>query len=176
VAELLIRAPEPGDAHHIATHLRTADLVECRAAGQPDVHKVLADGVTRSLLCWTITVDGEPGCMMGVAPLRTLLDDVGVPWMLGTDLIPQHRRAFMRTARPYILKMLGAFPHLLNFVHAENTTAVDWLRRMGFEVMDAQPYGPHRALFHRFEAHVHVHPNPDRRDGGKRDRQRESRA
>jgi hypothetical protein len=47
--------------------------------------------------------------------------------------------------------MLKAFPHLVNFVHAKNTTSVRWLRRLGFTLHEAVPYGALGEPFHPFE-------------------------
>jgi hypothetical protein len=40
---------------------------------------------------------------------------------------------------------------LVNFVHAENTTSVRWLRRLGFTVHEAQAFGALGEPFHPFE-------------------------
>jgi hypothetical protein len=47
--------------------------------------------------------------------------------------------------------MLQVFPHLINFVHAENRTSVRWLRRLGFTVHPVMPYGRLGEPFHPFE-------------------------
>lgn len=150
------RAPQPGDPGILAANLRPADWAECVACGHTDVVANLRDGLRRSPLAWAGTVDGHLALLMGVAPLGTLLSDTGVPWMLGTPLVTRYQKAFMRQAPGYISQMLGLFPHLLNVVHAENKVAIGWLRHMGFTLAEAQPYGPHGALFHRFEAFRHV--------------------
>jgi hypothetical protein len=152
---IVLRAPVPADVAAVAARMRLADTLECAATGRYDLRGVLATGIARSVACWTAEVDGEPALIAGVAPLDTLLGGIGVPWMLGTELVTQHQRAFMRLSPEYIARMLGAFSHLLNFVHAENVAAVRWLRHMGFRLDEAAPYGPHREPFHRFELHAH---------------------
>lgn len=130
--------------------MRQADLAEVFATGTDPV-RALHEGIRRSVHCWVATVDGRPACVFGVAPIGSLLSDTGAPWMLGTDLITQHQRAFMRRSPRYIAHMLDAFSHLLNFVHAENEPSVRWLKRMGFTLHEPAPHGPNGALFHRFE-------------------------
>jgi hypothetical protein len=149
--QVILRPPEPADVRAVASHMRLADVIECAAVGKRDLRHALSEGIERSVSAWTAEVDGVPALITGVAPLHTLLGDTGVPWMLGTDLVTQHQRAFIRMSPDYIIRMLGAFSHLLNFVHAENTAAVRWLKRMGFSMEAAAPYGPYGALFHRFE-------------------------
>lgn len=71
--------------------------------------------------------------------------------MLGTPLLDTQARVLVRETPRYIGAMLEVFPHLLNFVHAQNRTSVHWLRRLGFTLHDAVPYGSQGALFHPFE-------------------------
>lgn len=145
-----MRAPRAGDAEFLAAHLREADLIEIAAAGEADPLVAILDGIRRSDWCLVATADGVPALIVGVAPLGSMLSDTGVPWMLGTDLVTRHQRAFIRLAPAYIVRMQSAFSHLLNFVHAENTSAVRWLKRVGFHLEPVAPYGPHGAPFHKF--------------------------
>lgn len=135
---------------HLAAHMRAADLDEVHATGYADPLTALREGVEHSSHCAIATVNGVPAAIIGLAPVN-LLTGQGAPWMLGTDAVTANRRALMTYTGPYIRTMLKAYPHLVNYVHASNRVAVNWLRRIGFEIGPAQPYGPHGALFHRFE-------------------------
>jgi len=150
VAEVLIRPTEPGDVEHLIANLRPSDLAECRAYGRPDVEAGIKASVRRSLLCWTGLVDGELAAILGVAPLD-MLNGIGSPWMLGTPVLDASQRVLVRRTPEYIAQMLKAFPHLVNFVHARNTTSVRWLRRLGFTLHAAVPYGALGEPFHPFE-------------------------
>lgn len=150
MAEVLIRPTEPGDAVRLFTNLRASDLAECRAYGHPDTAASIASCVNRSVLCWTGLVDGELAAIIGVAPV-SILTGVGSPWMLGTPVLDRHQRVLVRMTPEYISRMLKAFPHLVNYVHAKNTTSVRWLRRLGFTLHEAVPYGPLGEPFHPFE-------------------------
>lgn len=150
------RAPQAGDAEWLATRLRAADVAECLAAGHTDLRAELELGLARSLHAWCVEVDGEPAALFGVAPARSLLDTSGIPWLLGSDTFLRAQRAFIRHAPDYIDVMLRSFSHLLNYVHADNRASVRWLKRVGFALAPAAPYGPHGALFHRFEMHRHA--------------------
>lgn len=137
--------------------MRDADRAECIAAGQTNLHMVVARGVKMSAWSKTALVDGEVACIFGVAPYGgSLLTDTGVPWMLGTELVVRHQRSFMRHAPGYIAQMLRTYPHLFNAVHARNVRAVRWLRRAGFVLADAAPHGPFREPFHIFRMDAHV--------------------
>lgn len=145
----MIRPTQSGDAEELIANLRPSDLVECRAYGR-DIGDGIRSSVARSMLCWSAFADGELGCIIGVAPI-SVMSGIGSPWMLGTPVLDQHSRVLVRRTPEYIAKMLNAFPHLVNFVHAENHTSVRWLRRLGFTLHEAVPYGAQGELFHPFE-------------------------
>jgi hypothetical protein len=150
VADVLIRPTEPGDAARLFANLRASDLAECRAYGHPDIAASIASCVDLSVLCWTGLVDGELAAIFGVAPINALTG-VGSPWMLGTPVLDRHQRILVRRTPENIAPMLKMFPHLVNYVHAKNTTSVRWLRRLGFTLHEAVPYGPLGEPFHPFE-------------------------
>ncbi len=150
MADVLIRPTQPGDAAELAANLRRSDLAECQAYGRPDIAAGIISSANRSMLCWTGFVDGELAAIIGVAPIN-VMSGIGSPWMLGTPVLDQHSRVLVRRTPEYIAKMLNAFPHLVNFVHAKNTTSVRWLRRLGFTLHAAQPYGALGEPFHPFE-------------------------
>lgn len=150
MADVLIRPTEPGDAAQLIANLRPADLAECQAYGRPDISAGIESSVRRSALCWTGLIDGELAAILGVAPLN-MLTGMGSPWMLGTPVLDRHQRVLIKQTPEYIARMLKAFPHLVNFVHAKNATSVRWLRRLGFTLHAAQPFGPMGEPFHLFE-------------------------
>ena len=150
MVEVLIRPTEPGDADLLIANLRPSDLAECQAYGRPDIAAGIASSVNRSVLCWSGFVDGELAAILGVAPIN-MLTGIGSPWMLGTPVLDRHQRVLVRSTPEYIGRMLKAFPHLVNFVHAQNTTSVRWLRRLGFSLDEAAPFGALGEPFHRFE-------------------------
>lgn len=150
MAEVLIRPTEPGDARWLFANLRASDLAECQAYGPHDIEAGIAASARRSVLCWSGLIDGELAAILGVAPVD-MLAGIGSPWMLGTPVLDRHQRVLVRKAPEYIASMLKAFPHLVNFVHAKNTTSVRWLRRLGFTLHAAVPFGPLGEPFHPFE-------------------------
>lgn len=152
MADVVLRRPAAADVGTLVAHMRKADVDEVHAAGHDDLRAVVAEGVRVSVDCHAAWVDDELACIFGVAPLGgRLLSPIGVPWLLGTDTLLKHRRTFVRLYQPHIARMLGLYPHLLNFVHAENAAAIRWLSGAGFSLAPAAPYGPRGAMFHRFE-------------------------
>lgn len=150
MADVLIRPTASGDVEILHANLRPSDRDECAAYGT-DPLEMIRSSVARSVLCWTGFVDGELAAVIGVTPLTAT---VGVPWMLGTTVLDRHARVLVRRTPEYIDRMLAAFPHLLNYVHAKNTTSVRWLRRLGFTLSAPEPFGPLGEPFHRFERHA----------------------
>lgn len=134
----------------VVEHLRAADRAELEASGHPDPRRAIELSLSLSTHMVAACAGGKCGALFGCAP-ASMLAGVGVPWMLGTDLVVTHRRALMADAPAYIRSMLHAYPLLVNHVHADNALAVRWLRRAGFTLQPAAPHGPRGALFHRFE-------------------------
>lgn len=151
-----VASPRPGDVQELVANLRDQDRAECIAAGVTDIEAAVAHGIRTSTLCWSARVDGELACIFGVAPIGTVLDPRGACWMLGTPLVRKHRRMLQELTPRYIAEMLEAYPHLLNQVHANNTVATRWLRKMGFVLQHPIPVPPHGELFHLFEMKRHV--------------------
>lgn len=143
-----IREVQHGDAEQLVAKMRQADINELNALAIPDFVEAVQLSVDLSTLCRTVRIDGEIVCIFGV----TQYDEVsGAPWMLGTDLVTKNQRVLMRLCRPYIHAMLRKYPHLTNHVHAENHAAKRWLKRVGFTLQPAAPYGALGAAFHRFD-------------------------
>lgn len=150
MAEVVFRPVEPDDIDVLFANLRASDRAECEAYGDYDIREGIRASAARSLLCWAGVIDGKLAGIMGVAPV-SVLNGVGSPWMLGTPVLDAHHRVLVRESARYIPRMLAAFPHLANRVHAKNTSSVRWLRRLGFTLHPPTPYGARGELFHLFE-------------------------
>lgn len=98
---------------------------------------------------WTALVHGEPIAMFGaVSP--SLLSERAQPWLLGTDEIARHPRALMTYSRAFVAELLETWPVLANHVDARHTAAICYLRRLGFRIDAAVPFGPKHQPFHPF--------------------------
>lgn len=131
------------DARELAPLLRAEDRDEVLALGLDPV-----DGLLHSVVgareAWTYRADGRIVCMAGVAPL-SLIGATGVPWLLGSDLVLAHRRAFMVETRRTIGRWLTLFPMLRNVVDARYAAAIRWLGWLGFTI--GEPFPLARGLF-----------------------------
>lgn len=143
--------PTDGDIDYLVEHMRDQDVVELLAGGHDDIRSVLADSIRLSLWSYAVRVNGELACIMGLGTYGTALTPTGVPWMLGTPLVKKQRRVLVRLGHQYIAKMLDAAPRLINTVHAENSVAIRWLERMGFDLHPPHQAGPRGDSFCVFE-------------------------
>lgn len=134
----------------LAPRVRASDCAEVWATGRHTPAEALRLSVDVSVASVAALADGVPFAIFGVAA-RSLMSDTGVPWLLGSDDLVTHRRPFLRHGRVFVSAMLDIFPHLENYVDARNTTSIEWLRWLGFDILPAEPFGVYRLPFHRFE-------------------------
>ena len=123
----------PDHIPHLAANMRDADVREVRALGRSP-RDALEAGLRASL--WALTaIDDEPVAMLGVAP-KSMLEGVGVPWMLGSERVYSSGRALLSFAPRVIAEMEATFARLENVVDANNVRALRFLRWSGFTVGD----------------------------------------
>lgn len=139
----------PEDLEYVAANMDPADAAEVWATAHktPIEALTLSAGVSRET--WAGRADGRAVCIFGVGT-RFALDTVGVPWLLGTPEIRQHKRLFLRASKVWVSDRARQYSVLENWVDSRHTRAVKWLRWLGFTIEDAQPYGPDGVPFHRF--------------------------
>lgn len=125
-------AASPAHVGTIAARMREIDRLECRIMGHSP-KQALRHGLNSSTIAITAKVDGRAEMMFGVSTV-SLLTGEGSPWMLMTDEAVRHRRALLVEARRYSDLLNTVFPVLRNVVHAENSTAIRWLSRLGYTV------------------------------------------
>lgn len=150
LAKTKVRGFHPEDLPELIERMRKPDWDEVEAA-HGEVPGALASSIQASTVVWSAEVEGRLACVFGCAPISGVLGRSAAPWMLGTHVVDQNPGALMRLTPAYIGLMRESYPHLLNYVDARNTRSVRWLRRMGFEIHPAQPYGVAQLPFHLFE-------------------------
>lgn len=139
----------PADLERIAANMDPADAAEVWATAhlRPDQALLKSSSVSRET--YVGKVRGEAICAFGIGQ-RTLLDHIGVPWLLGTPEIREHARVFLRVSKRWVEIEARRFTTLENFVDSRHTRAVKWLRWLGFAIEPAQPFGPDGVPFHHF--------------------------
>lgn len=131
----------------IAVGMRDIDCREVAAASGNTPFKALEIGLENSELCWTGMIDRVPAAMFGVVNLGY----TGVPWMLGTDRLSLVSKRLLMDSKGYVKAMLGVNKLLQNYVHAENESSIRWLKWLGFEMSEPEPYGVLREMFRLFK-------------------------
>lgn len=145
--------PEFEDLQHIAENIRPSDLRELQAVHgfDVDVLGILVRAVNGSVESKVaITAFGEPIALFGVA-CTSLLTGSGCPWLLGTPELDKRGREIVAITRDCVSRWGAQFNKLENYVDARNNRSIVWLKRSGFTMAEAKPYGREGMLFHRFE-------------------------
>lgn len=143
----------PATQDHVSTMLpnvRTADRHEVMAASGQSIEDILPKCVAETDMAWAGMVDDEVACIFGVTG-ASLLSETGYPWLIGTDLIEQHAKAFLKRNRKMVGVMLERYPYLTNYVDVRNAKSIQWLRWLGFAILPAAAFGLYRMPFHKFE-------------------------
>lgn len=118
------------DCYELAPKLREADAREVFASGGFTPLEALTQSFELSEETNAIIHDDEVIGLFGCGSCE--YTGGGVPWMLGSDKIVDIPTAVLRVSHRWIKEKQEEYPILYNYVAAENTVAVDWLRFLGF--------------------------------------------
>lgn len=123
---------------YVIEHLRREDDLETvRSTGQSGA-EVLVQGVDCSEFLRCIEFDDGTANIYGVAKGP---GDLWVPWSMSTTLVDRHAREFLALSLEGIAEIKERYDRLVNFVDAEYTKSIRWLKRLGFTVNNPVPYG-----------------------------------
>jgi GNAT superfamily N-acetyltransferase len=139
--------------------LRPGDRREVAALGHASAVEAIGRSLSRSLWAHAYLIDGEVAAIVGLVP-SSLLSGEGCPWLLTGRPVDRHKRLFLEETRRGVERMAAEFPVLVNRVHAEYPQAIAWLRRLGFVIGPAEPYGPKGEPFRRAERRRGLHIGP----------------
>jgi len=149
--KVLVRPAELADIQVLYDNMRQADRDELIAAyGQGNELWALKAALDTSIVSWSGFYDGKLCCVFGVGA-ASLLDENGVPWMVGTVELERHSGVLMRQCRGYIQSMHTYFSRLYNFVDVRNAKSIRWLKRLGFVFGEPVEYGVYGMKFLPFE-------------------------
>ncbi|WP_334469123.1 hypothetical protein [Arsenophonus sp. PmNCSU2021_1] len=130
-------------------HVRQADIDEFYAISMMSPREVLEKGLAQSRQSWAGIIDNQVVTIFGVSP-GSILNGIGVPWLVGSDWLEKYQKIFLRHCRPVLNGMLTLYPELINYVDERNHVAKAWLHWLGFKIDDAKPVGVLNYPFHRF--------------------------
>lgn len=140
------------DSKELAPNLRESDKRELSALSARDYEHTLYLGALVSNPSRTIIHEGKVIGMYGVSPLFTINPKYGCVWCLASDKLSEIKMQFVRQSLSEIEDMAKGFTKLINFVHAENTESIEWLKFLGFSLSkDPILLGPKKEPFYYFE-------------------------
>lgn len=144
-----IRQSKKDDCLVIAYFLREADTQEVFAAsGQLPYTVLLRAYGDSSDACYTVFYDDVPVGMFGVVRYN---DDIGVPWLLGTDDLTSDKKEFYKLSQKYLRQFQKKYKYLTNFVDKRNKASIRWLRHLGFTFpREIKEYGFEKRPFLEF--------------------------
>ena len=122
----------------IASRVRKADADEFWASTGMTAEQTIVLGAHTG--AHVGMADGVPFCVFGVSQ-ASLIGSVGIPWMVGTVELDHHAYGFLKHCRPVVDRWADRFDLLVNYVDARNTRAIRWLKWLGFEFGEPEPYG-----------------------------------
>jgi len=130
--EVLIRKSIQADILPIAHRMRKADVKEVYDSHRASPYKALLTGMQARGNCWTILGDGIPEGMIGIAR-QSLFSDRGIAWMLGTDVLVEDKRLFIKLTKQLFDEAVEGFNYIENYISLENRISLRWIQAMGFE-------------------------------------------
>jgi len=133
----------------LAETMSQADVDEVWASSHRSPLESLLLSSTLSADTTTGLADGEVMCIFGVSPI-SIISGSGSPWLLGSDLIREHFRIFLRGNKEWMKIQQEKWDTLSNHVDARHTLAIRWLKWLEFDFDEAKPHGPDKMPFHRF--------------------------
>lgn len=143
---IIFRPPTKADLDYVARHMRPMDVLECRVIGGHAPREALDEGVAASAWSFAAEVDGETVCIFGVATDGLMSEDAA-PWLLAIGGIERHAKALLVGTKAYLGRMQGEYETLSNAVHADNRSAIRYLKWCGFSFgetfdVDGEPFLP----------------------------------
>ena len=136
-------------AIELGSRMRQADIDEVFASHGISPSFAATAAFSRSREPMTGVADGNVVCMFGVEQAH-VMSDCGRPWLLGTDLIDQHARAFLPRSKVAFEEMRGGYSYLTNYADVRNRKALRWLRWLGFEMSAPARWGFLNMPFQKF--------------------------
>lgn len=144
----IVRATEK-HIDEIAPRMRKDDVAEVWAMQMVTPSQALARSLWLSDYSFAGLVDGRAEVMWGVGYLSPVFG-VGMPWLLGTDVVIDHKRTFLEQSKLWVDMMMARYEELTNFVDDRNTISKRWLKWLGFTLSEPTIMGYEQVPFRQF--------------------------
>lgn len=123
------------DYADLVVHIREVDKREVQSISGREISELLLAPRPYSHKTWAAKSDEGLVALFGYANYESQ-PGVGVPWLLGTDLIEKHEKDLLALSKPYTKLMEQLFTKLHNYVATDNESAIRWLSWLGFTIDD----------------------------------------
>jgi hypothetical protein len=130
---------KPTHVGPIANRMRADDVREAAAFGRTP-KSALRLGIRASVDCYTVMIDGKPEGIMGLFPANAL-EREGRPWMLGTEELYGHPRAWLKLMPLMVARWQQSCRFLSNYVAKDNVRAIRLLKKCGFVLGEGPSFG-----------------------------------
>lgn len=140
MVEIRIIPATKDHAHDLAPRMRKADRDEVMAGSGQLPLQALLFSMEQSDEAWTAFIDGRVEVMFGVGTIN-MLYGIGAPWLLGSDAIKTHYRAFLRQSLLWKSHLNSQYSELHNMVDDRNKVSKRWLQWLGFKLGPAIDIG-----------------------------------
>ena len=130
----------------LAKHLRPQDKEEMKASGITDFFLEVKNTVRYSKECYKVlTPSNAVIACFGIIHTNA----GGQIWLLGTNLLRQYRKSFVKLSNDILSQWQRKYGKLFNYVSAQNTESIKWLKFIGAKMEEKHVYNGH--VFIRFE-------------------------
>ena len=146
-----IRPANIEDALHI--NVRECDVREIWRTSLSDPNIAIRRSIIASRDVWTALWDGEIMAVFGVAD-KSVVNKVGSPWLLASDLLLEHKREFITNTKIYMEEVKQGYDLLTNYIDDDNKITQIWLEYLGFTLEDPVPYGAIGKPFRKFTMEI----------------------
>jgi ribosomal protein S18 acetylase RimI-like enzyme len=116
----------------LSRRMREADANEVMASSGHSPEEAIVYSFRVSEVCYVIDFNYVPFLIFGLARHEGF-ENVGVPWMLATDEINDHRIAIAKLSRRWAEEFNRRYEYLVNYVDVRNELAKRWLEWCGFQ-------------------------------------------
>lgn len=142
-----LRIATEDDCIYLSKNLRDDDYREIQAVtGLPALISLLT-GLKISSVPLVICDDqSKPVAMLGVVPTGL----IGSIWMVGTDDLKKISLSFLRHSKKVCDVLKGKHQVLHNYVDKRNKLHINWLKWMGFTIINEVNFGIENRKFYEF--------------------------
>lgn len=152
-----LRTATAEDAATLAPLMREADALEVWRSGRFSPERALADSIALSDgRCSVAYFNDQPVAVFGIVHAHELVAPVAVPWLLTLRGVEKYPKTFLTVGREIVGLMQTEAAILMQTVDAEYTSAIRFLRALGFVIGPAVPHGPDGHLFRTATRSHHV--------------------